>query len=254
MNCLLSFRSIIAVGLALSGVVANPGFATSFGGSPKLKSYADGADFVFRGVVENVRYKLSNPSGPEGVQLPYTFVTFRVDSVMKGTASDHTVTLRFLGGLDERTGSFMSSDQTPLFDVGDDDILFATRSGGSLSSLVRNKAGRFRVIDNQIYTDEGQEVSVGSDSIVRAGKRHEFPEVQTNLVGEHVMSFLGHAAKEASDSPSKAIAVEAFSLAIEQTMEQSGSARSAAAAFTGADPNAAIQGPVMTSVAPPASR
>lgn len=253
MNCLLSFRSFIAIGLALSGAIATPGFATSFVGSPKLASYAGGADFVFRGVVENVRYVLSSPVGQEGIPLPYTFVTFRVNSVMKGTAAGSTVTLRFLGGLDERTGNFMSSDQTPLFDEGDDDILFATRSGGSLSSLVRNKAGRFRVIENQIYSDEGQEVSLGPDNIVRVGKRHEFPEVQTNRIGGRVMNFQSLGAEKTNDSPSKAITVGAFSQAIEQTAEQFGSARGAAPAFEGDDPNEVIQGPDMTPVAPPGS-
>lgn len=242
----------IAVAVTISGTAATPSFATSFSDSPKLESYTSSADFVFRGIVEDVQYALSEPVGPEGTRLPYTFVTFRIGSVMKGMPAGPTVTLRFLGGMDSRNGSFMTSDQTPLFDVDDDNILFAKRNGDSVNPLVRNKNGRFRVISDRIYTDDGQEIILGAGNSIRPGKRHAFEEVLTTRVGDRTMKFQSHGKAEASGSPSDAVAVEEFSKAIEQTVAQTGDDLSTV--YAGEAPNSFGQAPDMSAVAPPGSR
>ena len=61
------------------------------------------ADLVLRGVVVGIEYALSEPSGHDQAQLPHTFVTYEVLEVLHGNVAGPTVTLRLLGGLDERT-------------------------------------------------------------------------------------------------------------------------------------------------------
>jgi len=245
------FNTIIAAAMAVSGIHSAPSFATSSGGSPKLATYVSEADFIFRGVVEDVRYELSQPTGPDAAQLPFTFVTFKVSSTMKGAPAGRTVTLRFLGGLDPRTGLFMTSDQTPLFDVGDEDIVFA-RKGGTLSSLVRNKEGRFRVIGDQVYSNEGQEITIDGTKSVHSGKRHAFPQVMTTHVGGRTMSFQGHGPAEAAGTPSKAIGSDVFAQAVTDAAAQEPAAR--LDAFSGDDPQAALPKIDMTPATPPGDR
>lgn len=240
--------TLIAAAIAVSGIYSAEGFATSSGGSKKLDSYVSEADFIFRGSVDNVKYELSEPTGPDNAQLPFTFVTFKVSSAMKGVPSGKTVTLRFLGGLDSRTGLFMTSDQTPLFDVGDEDIVFA-RKGGTLSSLVRNKEGRFRVIGDRVYSNEGQEITIDNGKNVHTGKRHTFPEVMTTNVGGRTMSLQSRATAEAPGTPSKAMQSDAFAQAVVDAVAKGPAAR--VEAFAGDDPQAALPKIDMTPSAPP---
>ncbi|WP_139556756.1 hypothetical protein [Methylotetracoccus oryzae] len=241
---------IIAAVIAVGGIYSAESPATSSGGSPKLDAYVSEADFIFRGTVDTVKYELSEPTGPDSAQLPFTFVTFKVSTAMKGAPAGKTVTLRFLGGLDPRTGLFMTSDQTPLFDVGDEDIVFA-KKGGTLSSLVRNKEGRFRVIGDQVYSNEGQEVTIDKGKSVHTGKRHAFQEVVTTDVAGRTMSFQSHAKAEAPGTPSNAMRSDAFAQAIVDTVAKSPVAR--LEAFSGDDPQAALPKIDMTPAAPPSA-
>ena len=245
------FETLVAAAISLCGIYSPSSLATSSGGSPKLASYVSEADFIFRGVVDDVQYALSEPTGPEGTRLPFTYVTFKVNTALKGAPAGKTVTLRFLGGLDKRNGLFMTSDQTPLFDVGDEDVVFA-KKGGTLTSLVRNKEGRFRVIGDQVYSDDGQEITVDRKSVVHSGKRHAFEEVMTTRVGDRTMTFQGHGKTEATGTPSKAIRSDVFAQAIVDSVAKTPAAQ--LEAFGGDDPQAALPEIDMSPAAPPSSR
>ncbi len=49
-----------------------------------LREFHQQADLVIEGVVVDVRYVLSEPTGIEDDRIPYTFVTYRVDESFKG--------------------------------------------------------------------------------------------------------------------------------------------------------------------------
>jgi hypothetical protein len=148
------------------------------------------ADMVFRGVVTGVAYRESQstpildsagqpvldedrrPALTEGSGTPHTFVTFRILSAFKGgSEAGRSITLRFFGGIADRTITdidpagrrvqsplFVRSDQDPVFDVGDQDVLFVSRNGSSSCPLVRCAATRFRTVGGFMYSELGNEL------------------------------------------------------------------------------------------------
>lgn len=251
MSHTITSRKVLATAITACLMYTAPSFATSSGGSQELEGYVSEADFIFRGVVEDVKYRLSDPSPKGGAPLPFTYVTYRVNTAMKGSPADKRITLRFIGGLDEQKGLFMGTDQTPLFDVGDEDILFAKQDAGTLGPLVRNAEGRFRVIGEQIYTNDGQEVTLGPKNTVRVGKRHAFEEVLSNSVKGHVMRTQSSTKAEPAGTLTKAIDSDAFAQAITDSVAQKPTGP--IYAFRGSDPGEPLAAPDVAPEAPPAA-
>src|SRR5512134_3469383 len=69
--------------------------AQEFAQNRRLKAAVKEADFIFQGVVTDVAYRLSDPLSTGAVQLPYTFITYRVEKLLKGLDQKPFVTLRF---------------------------------------------------------------------------------------------------------------------------------------------------------------
>ncbi|HYC57718.1 MAG TPA: hypothetical protein VEL28_22525 [Candidatus Binatia bacterium] len=214
--------------------------AASFGHEPDGSSIdaadlAEHSDFVFKGTVTNVAYRDSEPnplldgSGnpvldrngapviQDGSNLAHTFVTFTVEKVYKGRTEDSEVTLRFRGGVQEElvpetddTGNPVLSEQiyiagqTPLFDVGDREILFVQGNGDKPCPLAGGPDGRFRLIDRdptafgdqQVYSNLGLEISrispptVGAPPSARLGPPHELAEVNSTTMGGGIFEIV----------------------------------------------------------------
>jgi hypothetical protein len=99
----------------------------------------------------------------------------------------HTITLRFLGGATERGERLLEVGGSPLFDVGDRDVVLVednTRSGCPLTECAH---GRFRLIDGFVYSDQGDEVDLASDGDLVFGPPHRLREVDANTVGGHIL-------------------------------------------------------------------
>jgi hypothetical protein len=177
------------VGLALVVIVGwtTTGWAASPAGALSLKGMMTQADLVFRGTVEQIEYRLSEPTGPTQVRLPYTYVTYRIDQVVHGKAPGPLVILQFLGGLNEKTGRYMATSQTPQFNVGDQDILFVQGNTARPSPLVGNQQGRLRVIAEQVYTETGRAVLLAHGGTLWVGARYRLPEVETTTVQGRVL-------------------------------------------------------------------
>lgn len=171
-----------------------------------LPSKAEQAHFIFQGVVTGVEYRLSDPS-PEGApQLPYTFVTYRIDELLKGEPQGQSsVTLRFLGGPRDSDRIFQVAG-TPFFDVGDRDILFVRRNGESICPLLDCENGRFRLIDDRVFNDLGRPQSLAPTGELVSGKQEPLREVLVNRVGGHIVEYEMSAGREEppDDSASKA--------------------------------------------------
>jgi hypothetical protein len=156
---------------------------------PLLAEVRD-ADFIFQGVVTNVEYRMSDPS-PQGVaQIPHTFVTFKVERLLKGQGNPESITLRFLGG-DEGDGKIMTVSHMPLFDVGDRDILLVRRNGKAMCPLASCEKGRFRIIGNQLFTHEGRPLLLNDQGELTYGKAQRLEEVRTNRIGANILQQTG---------------------------------------------------------------
>ncbi|PSB01931.1 hypothetical protein [Merismopedia glauca] len=137
------------------------------------------SEFAFQGVVSKVEYRSSDNAHP----VPHTFVTFKVEKLLKGASKPEFVTLRFVGGTDGK-GNFLSVSGVPLFDVGDRDILFAKGNGQFACPLVNCGSGRLRVINNQVFTDDGRPLLINSKGLLGEGKPVALNEVLTNKIGD----------------------------------------------------------------------
>jgi hypothetical protein len=167
------------------------------------------ADLIFAGVVADVQYRNSDISGPDDVALPHTFVTFAVENVLKGSVANGShITLRFEGG---RAGQnkAMLVPGIPLFDVGDRDILFVKGNGAVPCPLVGWEQGRFRNINNTIYTDGGQAVGAAAGERLNLGSYHALDEVVTHNLGGTPLVFGEPGAGAASPTPQGAPQLDA---------------------------------------------
>jgi hypothetical protein len=170
------FASLLLSVLAVTKTTAQPTLDTLVGQS----------DLVFQGVVEGIDYSMSNPGGPEGTSVPYTYVTYRVTKVFRGAAED-MITLRFIGGLDEQNGLYMQASNAPQFDLGDEDILFVQGNTERLVPLVDDEEGRFRVIGGQVYDENAHSLNIADDGSLILGARYLKSEAATTMVKGRMM-------------------------------------------------------------------
>lgn len=214
---------------------------------PTLAQMTAEADLVFRGVAEQVQYVLSAPGGPEATRVPYTFVTYRINETLRGQAPGETITLRFIGGLDTRDDTFMAPTITPTIEAGDEDIMFVTGNTELLVPLVGDLAGRFRIVDNQVYSEMGYAVVPGNAGDIDVGAQYRLQEVET-------VSFQnGAVLRMEFDSnirqlPSNAMTADTFQFLVRSAANQAGPA----GPVVSADATIPVAAPSMTPAPPPA--
>lgn len=168
--------------LPLWGVLSSrPAIGQGPPGEESLTEAVSKAELAFYGQVSDVEYRLSR----EGV--PHTFVTFRVQRLIRGRVGGAGrgrrqgppwVTLRFIGG-PKGNGSFLTVQGVPHFNRGDRDVLLVHNNGVIQCPLVRCERGRFRVLNNRVYSSRGIPVArVQRGRIVAEGR----PEPQLGRV------------------------------------------------------------------------
>ncbi len=110
---------------------------------PKFDELVSRAQVIFEGEVTGLNSQWIG----EGVQHRIvTFVTFKVDSALKGNPGT-TYSMRMLGGTVD--GQTMAVTDAPKFKVGDHDVLFVENNGSQFIPLVGIQHGRFRVQKDQ---------------------------------------------------------------------------------------------------------
>ena len=158
-----SWKFSLIVGL-MNGilVLVNPGCSNGAMTDPEteksLSQRVTEAELIFSGTVEKLEYALSQGTSDSQGALPYTYVTYRIDHIMKGrSATGSSLTLRFVGG---RTpdGRYLDASDMPQFEVNDRDLLFVVNNGGTDCPLVGCQSGRFRVVKKGVYADDGRPV------------------------------------------------------------------------------------------------
>jgi hypothetical protein len=146
----------------------------------EIVARADGADTVFHGEVVEIEYGAIEDGS--GGRLPVTYVTYQVLHGIKGGTVGDEVTLRFLGGrIDERHWGKMAG--SPTFDVGETDVVMVVDNGTSPCPLVDCAAGRLRVVDGRLYTDDGHALRVDGTGALQLGERHALTEVLEHDLG-----------------------------------------------------------------------
>jgi len=132
---------------------------------PTFDELVSRAEIIFQGSVTDTRSQWIG----EGAQRHIvTFVTFRVDDAIKGSAGA-SYTIRMLGGTVD--GQTMEVSDAPKFNKGDRDFLFVEHNGQQFIPLVGIMHGRFRVEREQngreiVATNGGEPLS----DVARLGK------------------------------------------------------------------------------------
>ncbi len=203
------------------------------------------ADLVMHGTVRYIDYLMSEPSEESPTALPHTFVTYRVQDVIKGKVTDDYITLRFIGGLDHESLRFLASSEVPMFDVGDEDILFVKDNGSRQCPLAEGQKGRLRVIKQQVYTDGGREISLTEDGKLSPGKSHKFFEVlTTDIEGKPMVTG---DLDDLQEDPTGAVYLDEFLTKISEIEAPNRSF----GIFQSADPTKPFAGPDLRPMTPP---
>lgn len=158
--------------------------STASAGLPRGDDFDDrllAAEVVFEGTIESVRFVESQGEAVPGALpmpgVPHTFVTYRVERVFKGRVRGETVTLRFFGGLDATGDELLMASNAPTLDEGDHDIVLIAGNGASDCPIVGCNQGRFRVVGESVYDDDGRDlVAVERERFTR-GEPRDLPEV-----------------------------------------------------------------------------
>lgn len=166
--------------------------------TPTHASHADGtntselvynADLIFEGKVVNVEYRTSDILKADDVAMPHTYVTYEITRNFKGRSSeDKSITLRFRGGPDD-AGNTLIIPGVPLFQAGDQDIVFVRGNGVEISPVVGGNFGRFRISKDAVHSDAWQEIWLLNNSQLDQGKFNEEKKSVTHRIGVHEFTF-----------------------------------------------------------------
>jgi hypothetical protein len=207
-----------------------------------LARLLDASELAFFGEVVRIEHanSLGDSMHPNG--LPHTFVTFRVDSTLRG-ASTPFVTLRFLGGPDHSKGLVLRASHVPVFEVGSTDILFVRGNGQSMSPLVDPILGRLSVRDGRVLTASGRPIRLDAQSLIELVRPAS--EVRSRGAAERLEA---PGLERSQASVEESIALEAFLERAAALLPTSATST----AFQNADPFAAFAGLDLTVHAAPA--
>ena len=132
-----------------------------------LKPLTAEASLIFFGKVAKIQYRNSEPTKEQPYGLPHTFVTYKVDKVLRGKAPKRSITLRIPGGADGQGGIYTDTS-APMFSRGQSDVLFVKGREIDECQLVGCVEGRFRVHQDQVFNAWGVPV-VEADKSLRLG-------------------------------------------------------------------------------------
>jgi hypothetical protein len=147
-SLVLALFAAVAAQTSLQAVAAPAPTSTTSIETEKLLSQAD---LVFTGKVVDVQYKDSTDA------IPFTFVTYEIGETIAGRADGSQVTLRFMGGRQQKgeVTRFLKVSELPEFRVGDSDVVFARKNGSSICPVVSCAEGRFRNRDGVLANNDG---------------------------------------------------------------------------------------------------
>lgn len=123
---------------------------------------------VAYGKVVDIQYRTSEPTREEPQGVPHTFVTYEIAKVFRGYLPGK-ITLRIPGGADGSGGAFAVTT-APTFARGETDVLFIPGGEAGDCQLVDCVEGRFRVLDDRIYSGFGVPLVAAEKALEFGGK------------------------------------------------------------------------------------
>ena len=163
-----AFCALIST-LALTATSAYAHSPVSSEEAGELHQLVNRANLVFRGRVAKVEYRNSEATEDEP-GLPHAFVTYRMSNVLRGEKTEDLFTIRFLGGPDGR-GDFFEISGVPMFQEGEENILFVKGNGEEGCPLVYCEWGRFRVHQGGVFNTHGSPIrAVIKDNAIARGQ------------------------------------------------------------------------------------
>lgn len=229
-----------------SAAVANPEKMTGIHTQELLNK----SDLVFSGKVVDVQYKDSIDG------IPHTFVTYAIDQVISGRPDADQITLRFMGGRQQRGEviRYLEVSESPEFQVGDSDILFASKNNSSICPLANCTSGRFRNRDGVMTSDDGRAIIETQDH------SYAFSSVVIDEKSEHKLD-VSHGANAPAVAtrepvgetlPANVISAESFIAELQQQAKDLASVRTDLPVFVSASIKDDFKSAAMTPVAAPA--
>jgi hypothetical protein len=175
----------IAMVAVLASLANDAALASSKVFEAPLEERVREAELIVRGTVVAVETRLSDPDPQNPNPLPHTFVTYRVERVLKGAVANEEFTLRFIGGPidDDR---YMTASGVPLFDVGDRDVLLARSNLASECPLVDCASGRFRMVEEMLVSEEGRRFQITDDGQIAEGPAMKLDAINTNRMSDTI--------------------------------------------------------------------
>lgn len=150
-------------------------------GTPAVDDRFALADGVFLGEVIRLDYRMSEATA-ESEGVPFTFVTWRVEKAWKGTAAGEEVTARIVGGPMPGNRVLAVSEQ-PVFQDGDRDVIFLDSHLDGASPILGGNAGRYRLLEGGVFTDEGGALAVSADDEISVVGHHDFAQLDVMVIG-----------------------------------------------------------------------
>ena len=177
--------AILTLGLA----IAIPQSHASHADGTNTSDLVHKADLIFEGKVVDVDYRTSDVLQAGDVAMPHTYVTYEISRSFKGRSSqDKLITLRFRGGPDD-AGNTLIIPGVPLFQVGDQDIVFVHGNGVEISPVVGGNFGRFRISKDGVHSDAWQEIWLRSNGQLDQGNFNEEKKSVTLRIGIKEFTF-----------------------------------------------------------------
>lgn len=235
----ICMKTAIAAVLLLAGRTV---LAQTPSADVSISNLSADAELVFQGTVTDITYAASI----EGI--PHTFVTYKVEDVLKGTYRAPTLTLRFIGGvkIEGKVMRKLSVSHAPRFETGQQDLLMVKGNTQTQCPLVRCAQGRFRFQQGMVTNEEGDVLAHEPQGTVRALPR----------AGEQAGAGDFGAGARVPESTAQPIATPfdraAFVAHVRQAIGQQGAA-AVASAVQSADPAQPFKGPEPAVSAPPRS-
>lgn len=112
------------------------------------------ANFIFMGKLQDVQYKASNDG------IPYTFATYRVGKILKGSYTSDIFMLRFIGGYKDNMTTHLYVSNAPELQVNEEAFLMIDSNENSLCALVTCNKGHMRIVDGYVLNAAGSRISV----------------------------------------------------------------------------------------------
>jgi len=179
----MRLNGLVAVCFSVGALIIGNDLGATTLSSPTTVELFERAELLVQAVVVGVEYRNSDMDRNHPLSLPHTFVTLQIERAHKGSAqSGNLITLRFQGGPDG-AGNVLLIPGVPLFDVGDRDVLFIRGNGTELVPLVGWQQGRFRIVNDLVYSDEGEEVWLTDSGELVLGEPQPLVEVTTHDLG-----------------------------------------------------------------------